>query len=205
MPRVASRSPRRDPGGQLRTFARTLRTSGLVVVIVTLFALVPVATAGPVGAGAKAPANADPKGVARYGVNFVNFLFQDNFNPPQSISVDAEYVFFDYLYDTLLDQNTAGTKVIPRSRRELHGRGPEHAGAQAAQGPHVQQRRPAHVGRGEGQRRVREADLARGHPTDEDVGQPHRGADARSADRAVRDVEARGVLAARTSSPACPE
>jgi len=71
---------------------------------------VPIAAA-PTSAGA-APANADPKGVARYGVNFVNFLFQDNFNPAASISVDAEYVFFDYLYDTLLDQNTAGTKVI---------------------------------------------------------------------------------------------
>jgi ABC-type transport system substrate-binding protein len=77
---------------------------------VTLFAFVPIA-GSPAGAGTSNP-NADPKGVARYGVNFVNFLFQDNFNPPQSISVDAEYVFFDYLYDTLLDQNTPGTKVI---------------------------------------------------------------------------------------------
>lgn len=55
----------------------------------------------------------DPGGVARYGVNFVNFLAQDDFNPALSTSADAEYVFFDYIFDTLLDENKQGTKVLP--------------------------------------------------------------------------------------------
>jgi ABC-type transport system substrate-binding protein len=46
-------------------------------------------------------------------VNFVNFLAQDDFNPALSTSADAEYVFFDYIYDTLLDESKDGTKVIP--------------------------------------------------------------------------------------------
>ena len=67
-----------------------LRTLCSFLAMVTLLALIPIVSSGPVGAGTKAPANADPKGVARYGVNFVNFLFQDNFNPALSVSVDAD-------------------------------------------------------------------------------------------------------------------
>ena len=93
------------------SIARRLRTCSWIVVLVALCSLVPIAAGSPAGADVRNQ-KADPNGVARYGVNFVNFLFQDNFNPPASVSVDAEYVFFDYLYDTLLDQNTAGTKVI---------------------------------------------------------------------------------------------
>jgi peptide/nickel transport system substrate-binding protein len=94
------------------TLAR--RPARLIAALVVVLALVPAVygSASPAGAGARNP-NADPKGVARYGVNFVNFLFQDNFNPALSISIDAEYVFFDYLYDTLLDQNKTGTKIVP--------------------------------------------------------------------------------------------
>jgi len=91
-----------------------LRTRHLIVVLVTLCSLVPIAAGRSAGAEVRAQkSTVDPNGVARYGVNFVNFLFQDNFNPALSVSVDAEYVFFDYLYDTLLDQNKEGTKVIP--------------------------------------------------------------------------------------------
>lgn len=92
--------------------ARRLRTWCWPVAIMALLSLVPIAAVGPAGA-ATARQKADPKGVARYGVNFVNFLFQDDFNPALSTSVDAEYVFFDYLYDTLLDQNKAGTEIAP--------------------------------------------------------------------------------------------
>src|SRR5262245_42443428 len=98
-------------GESLMTIVRRLRTCSLIVVLVTLCSLVPIAAGSPAGADARTQ-KIDPNGVARYGVNFVNFLFQDNFNPALSVSVDAEYVFFDYLYDTLLDQNKAGTKVI---------------------------------------------------------------------------------------------
>ena len=84
-----------------------------VAALLLALLLTPVVSGmGPAGAQAK-KSDVDPNGVARYGVNFVNFLFQDDFNPALSVSVDAEYVFFDYLYDTLLNQNKEGTKVIP--------------------------------------------------------------------------------------------
>lgn len=84
-----------------------------VVALLLAVSLVPVVS-GATRAGAQSKkSDVDSAGVARYGVNFVNFLFQDAFNPALSVSVDAEYVFFDYLYDTLLDQNTEGTEVIP--------------------------------------------------------------------------------------------
>lgn len=89
------------------------RAVRVAVALLLALLMVPlVAGVGTAGAQSK-KSDVDPNGVARYGVNFVNFLAQDAFNPALSVSVDAEYVFFDYLYDTLLDQNLEGTKVIP--------------------------------------------------------------------------------------------
>lgn len=91
----------------LSPFRRVTRVLALALALM----LVPV-VAGGAPAGAQS-SKADPNGVARYGINFVNFLFQDNFNPALSTSVDAEFTFFDYIYDTLLNQNKEGTAVVP--------------------------------------------------------------------------------------------
>jgi ABC-type transport system substrate-binding protein len=92
---------------------RVHRALRVVVALVLVSLMVPLVTGGGTAGAQNNKSDVDPNGVARYGVNFVNFLFQDAFNPALSVSVDAEYVFFDYIYDTLLDQNLDGTKVIP--------------------------------------------------------------------------------------------